>query len=889
MQKADEKRCFANGNLYNKTLVAGLRSGDFTDYGIVTDMKACVKFCCADQGCDLALMLGLTCYTLHCASLALCQVRPAHPSSLNPRISYVTRIKLPNVASISMIVGTFEGYKESEVIAFKPSPLIAKVKLTVSDEAPIRKILIALVKAVKAGKMVASIDGVVETFELSSSGFLFNTPRGEARRSCHGSETNNASWAFPSFVDCETSTYKTLLSKAKGFAEGAKKKIPFKTLQSKLRTTPSEILIQIQKLTFEDTYRAMIDKSRNSTNTSLGHAKKGPLRDSKHAPQGHPKPAKTPNALYSNDTFSIPLPDHEDKAKQTTNTKTFSRGNIPKSPQRKPAKTSTRRPVSHSSIVQNPKVLQQQKPLPGNTQIKPQTLGTTKNQVHSSLPLTSAFQHQHLEHLAPNNLVSGGSTRSKYGIVPMSASQTSAPASSNVRYSNNQVAQRQPQSTYQRYQQQLRVQKAAQARQRLLQQQRSNAVLNNQASQRSQGWPNSRQPWQQGFQNNRGWQGNQLGSQGGQAGYTSYGGVPGYGLAGFPQDRPANFKQKDVKRKKRDTDKELVRVKRQGGDSVWYGGYKVRRPTPRRNLYSSLPNVNNEYSREPILTNVQMGYDDPGDKRQGLSPYNENRYFHGPTPYYQTATYRLGQVASPTQGVTGASRQSQPFDSYPTNSVTGLGNPARGLASRIPNEKYQTGFTSSTPGRVSQTTGTFGSSPHNIQYLVTTSKPSIYHTTARQTPQQGSSVMTTAAPPLTSTTADKSKDLKIYSLPTVQKATATPTPKATHSVIDLLKKKLQDLTTQSKANKANTESSRHPVEDFSQEKNRAPMFGGDIALIVETLRYLSLYSKYTNPPETVDTLKQFLQVGSHILDNRNKHEWKYLTKRLVNVPARAKA
>ena len=63
--------------LHNHTLVKGLGAGEFTDYGVVKDMGICVNFCCTDKACDLALMLGSTCYTLHCKTQALCKVMPA--------------------------------------------------------------------------------------------------------------------------------------------------------------------------------------------------------------------------------------------------------------------------------------------------------------------------------------------------------------------------------------------------------------------------------------------------------------------------------------------------------------------------------------------------------------------------------------------------------------------------------------------------------------------------------------------------------------------------------------------------------------------------------------------------------------------------------------------
>ena len=75
----------------NVTLRSGLRSGDFTDYGSVKDMSTCVDYCCKVRTCDVALMLGPKCYTLHCKNPSLCKIMPAHPSKLNPQLAFVSR------------------------------------------------------------------------------------------------------------------------------------------------------------------------------------------------------------------------------------------------------------------------------------------------------------------------------------------------------------------------------------------------------------------------------------------------------------------------------------------------------------------------------------------------------------------------------------------------------------------------------------------------------------------------------------------------------------------------------------------------------------------------------------------------------------------------------
>lgn len=694
---------------------------------------------------------------------------------------------------------------------------------------------------------------------------------------------------------------------AKSFAEGAKKKIPFKTLQDKLKTTPSEILIQIQKLTFEDTYRAMLDMSHKQTNKSLGPARKGSLSDSKHpvkstlkpivgtkplfsnstfsiplpdskqAPRVTSKSEPPSKSLFANGTFSIPLPDHEVKeppkptsvnANQTFNTRTFSRGNIPNPALSNSAPKIMNQNNKHSNIVKPPQVAMNSKKIPGNAITVP---GQTRNQIPSRQKVMSALNHQ------PKIQQSSLNGNAKPAIVPARASQTSSTGSSyygNVRQSSQ--LPRQPQTPYTIYQQNLkRLQaaqavQAAQAKQRQLQkqQQQQQQLLQQrqqpqqqqqqlqqpkslyQNSQVGQMWKNS-QPYQQPWQSNPNWQGNQF-RKGVQTGYTGYGRVPGYGYAGF-RSRPESPHQKELSRKKRDL--ELLRVKRQGGNVVWYNGYKESRPTQRRQVnYNPTPNTNTIDLREPLLTNVQMGYDDPADSpRDGLPSSSNENYFHGPTPYYQTATYRLGANGFPTQnqnGVTGPNVQSQPdFESYPSNTISDIGSTDKVLPSQAP----PAGLTPLIPSKVSQ--APFGSSTNSIQYLVPTSSPPLYQTTARQTPlnQQAPSAPVTVKS--STTLSDNSQPTNPNTnLPTTststRKAIAVSTAKATDSTVDVLKKKLLDMT------QSHQITTTKPVlEDFKQEKNRAPMFGGDIAAAVNTLRYLSLYKKYTNPPETIDTLK----------------------------------
>lgn len=83
--------CRARRVLRKVTLRSGLKSGDFSDYGQVPDINACVKHCCEQQTCDVSLLLNKHCYTLHCYKPELCKIMPSHDSKLEPQLAFVTR------------------------------------------------------------------------------------------------------------------------------------------------------------------------------------------------------------------------------------------------------------------------------------------------------------------------------------------------------------------------------------------------------------------------------------------------------------------------------------------------------------------------------------------------------------------------------------------------------------------------------------------------------------------------------------------------------------------------------------------------------------------------------------------------------------------------------
>ena len=74
------------------TLVGGIKSGIFSEARHVRDLDLCTRHCCLREFCDLAFMIRDTCYLVKCANQLLCKTKKARPSSMNPRISFVSHL-----------------------------------------------------------------------------------------------------------------------------------------------------------------------------------------------------------------------------------------------------------------------------------------------------------------------------------------------------------------------------------------------------------------------------------------------------------------------------------------------------------------------------------------------------------------------------------------------------------------------------------------------------------------------------------------------------------------------------------------------------------------------------------------------------------------------------
>ena len=96
-EKKQQMRCRVKGNVQkNAVLRAGMISGDLTPHTGIKRIKPCVKKCCQDIKCEVALMLEDKCYTVRCTNKEYCQSRPAPPSAYakKPMLAFVTRENL---------------------------------------------------------------------------------------------------------------------------------------------------------------------------------------------------------------------------------------------------------------------------------------------------------------------------------------------------------------------------------------------------------------------------------------------------------------------------------------------------------------------------------------------------------------------------------------------------------------------------------------------------------------------------------------------------------------------------------------------------------------------------------------------------------------------------
>ena len=76
---------------HHVTLVGGLRAGNFTRLAEFTDMADCARRCCDVRTCDVAILMGDTCFALECSAAELCSVRPARLKNFSLKMIYMYR------------------------------------------------------------------------------------------------------------------------------------------------------------------------------------------------------------------------------------------------------------------------------------------------------------------------------------------------------------------------------------------------------------------------------------------------------------------------------------------------------------------------------------------------------------------------------------------------------------------------------------------------------------------------------------------------------------------------------------------------------------------------------------------------------------------------------
>ena len=77
--------------------------GKFTELGEGISMRTCVGKCCDTPLCDVAFMFSDKCYAVGCYDESQCQAVLAKPSTLNPKLAYVTKYRSMGLTTLDTI------------------------------------------------------------------------------------------------------------------------------------------------------------------------------------------------------------------------------------------------------------------------------------------------------------------------------------------------------------------------------------------------------------------------------------------------------------------------------------------------------------------------------------------------------------------------------------------------------------------------------------------------------------------------------------------------------------------------------------------------------------------------------------------------------------------
>ena len=109
--KSHKQDCSKAKVLNNVTLKGGKKAGTFNNHGDVVGMDDCQRVCCEDKKCNVAFMLGKTCYSVTCKTKDLCEHTKAPPTDYNPQLAYVRKMEAPAEKGEASIATGCEIYK----------------------------------------------------------------------------------------------------------------------------------------------------------------------------------------------------------------------------------------------------------------------------------------------------------------------------------------------------------------------------------------------------------------------------------------------------------------------------------------------------------------------------------------------------------------------------------------------------------------------------------------------------------------------------------------------------------------------------------------------------------------------------------------------------------
>ena len=93
-EQQKEQICQLDGEIRNKTVLkAGMLSGQLTHHKGVKDITSCIKRCCSNSKCHVAMMMAGKCYSVFCTNAQWCEPKdaPVETHHTNPTVAYVKR------------------------------------------------------------------------------------------------------------------------------------------------------------------------------------------------------------------------------------------------------------------------------------------------------------------------------------------------------------------------------------------------------------------------------------------------------------------------------------------------------------------------------------------------------------------------------------------------------------------------------------------------------------------------------------------------------------------------------------------------------------------------------------------------------------------------------